>query len=151
MGRVDFFVCDANWAIGCVRDGSRPDEHVQRFLPGGTISSMDRVEASSRLHAPGFQGGFTKKPKQYVGSSLAYFLALILTTDVDYGVPWLYHIVFSRQSDTFEVYDFKLTKQEGPTYIPNRTLIRAGCRSIVPSELHQCRFFTVTGDISCRD
>lgn len=117
MGRVDFFVCDANWAIGCVRDGSRPDEHVQRFLPGGTISSMDRVEASSRLHAPGFQGGFTKKPKQYVGSSLAYFLALILTTDVDYGVPWLYHIVFSHQSDTFEVYDFKLTKQEGPIFL----------------------------------
>lgn len=78
---------------------------------------MDRVEASSRLHTPGFQEEFTKKPKQYVGSSLAYLLTLILTTNVDYGVPWLYHIVFSPQSDTYEVYDFKLTKQEGPIFL----------------------------------
>lgn len=94
-----------------------PTSMCSGFFPGGRYHPWIESKQAQDYMLLDFREDFTKKPKQYVGSSLAYFLALILTTDVDYGVPWLYHIVFSHQSDTFEVYDFKLTKQEGPIFL----------------------------------
>ena len=38
-GRVDFQIKSIGWAIECVRDGDRLDDHVERFLPGGKYHS----------------------------------------------------------------------------------------------------------------
>lgn len=34
-GRVDFRVNSVKWAIECVREGDRLEDHIARFLPGG--------------------------------------------------------------------------------------------------------------------
>ena len=34
-GRVDFQIKPINWAIECVREGNRLEEHIKRFLQGG--------------------------------------------------------------------------------------------------------------------
>src|SRR4051794_31286783 len=34
-GRVDFQIKPVRWAIECVRDGDRIEEHIARFRPGG--------------------------------------------------------------------------------------------------------------------
>jgi hypothetical protein len=49
-GQVDFYIKHVKWAIECLRDGDRLDEHIKRFQPGGKILPMDRIWRNPRVH-----------------------------------------------------------------------------------------------------
>lgn len=49
-GRIDFFIKSTKWGIECVREGDRLQQHIQRFLPGGSYYPLiERGEMDQHL------------------------------------------------------------------------------------------------------
>jgi len=87
-GRVDFLVRQKNWAIECVRDGSRLNEHISRFQEGGRYYQWIESGEITEYIILDFRTGMPKIP-------------------LDIDIP-LFYIVFNNDYSKFQVYDGKL-------------------------------------------
>ena len=62
-GRVDFLLKKVKWGIECVREGTRLDEHIQRFLPGGRYYPWIEEKQMSDYILIDFRKSMPKMPK----------------------------------------------------------------------------------------
>ena len=102
-GRVDFQIKSVKWAIECVREGDRLDEHVSRFQLGGTYYPMI---ISGEIRDYILLDFRTSKPRKARG--MVAFSSGSTNADRLDAVPFLYFIVYSDNYTTYEIYDAKL-------------------------------------------
>lgn len=106
-GRVDFLVRQVNWAIECVRDGSRLDEHISRFRKGGRYYQWIENGEITEYIVLDFR---RRMPTTQLGIYNDTFIHLVLTLtmdDLDIDFP-LFYIVFNNDYSRYQVYDGKL-------------------------------------------
>ncbi|KAH0558586.1 hypothetical protein GP486_004759 [Trichoglossum hirsutum] len=92
-GRVDFLVQSQRWAIECVRDGDRLNEHISRFQQGGQYYDWIQNGDIGQYIVLDFR---TSKPKKIR------------------DIPWLYFVVFSADYITCIVYNAQVELVAGP-------------------------------------
>jgi hypothetical protein len=61
-GRFDFVVPKMKWGIECVRDSSKLQEHIKRFLPGGRYHQWIASGQMTEYIILDFRQGTPKKP-----------------------------------------------------------------------------------------
>jgi hypothetical protein len=98
-GCVDFQIKCQKWAIGCVTEGDRLEQHIERFLEGG------------RYH------------KWIESGEIKDYIILDFRTSMPRKVrdnnPFLYFIVFSDDYTCYETYDAKLNLVEEKRALTN--------------------------------
>ncbi|KAJ9263388.1 hypothetical protein DTO212C5_7573 [Paecilomyces variotii] len=85
-GRVDFLVKSVGWAIECLRDGDRIEEHISRFHEGGRYHKWIETAEIKQYILLDFRTSVPQKPR-----------------DDDH----LYSVVFNEDYTTYKIYDAK--------------------------------------------
>jgi hypothetical protein len=102
-GQVDFYIKSVKWAIECVREGDRLDQHIARFQPGGLYYPSIATEEILDYILLDFR---TSKPNKNRGM-FAFSPSSTNVNRLD-DIPFLYFIVFSKDYTSYEIYDAKL-------------------------------------------
>ena len=106
-GRVDFLVRQKNWAIECVRDGSRLNEHISRFQEGGRYYQWIESGEITEYIILDFRTGMPKIPLGMYDNAFIHLVFTLTIDDLDIDIP-LFYIVFNNDYSKFQVYDGKL-------------------------------------------
>jgi hypothetical protein len=106
-GRVDFLVRQKNWAIECVRDGSRLNEHIRRFQEGGRYYQWIESGEITECIILDFRTGMPKIPLGMYDNAFIHLVFTLTIDDLDIDIP-LFYIVFNNDYSQFQVYDGKL-------------------------------------------
>jgi len=104
-GRVDFQVMPVKWAIECVREGDRLEDHIARFLPEGKYYKWIMSEEIKEYILLDFRKSKPRKVRGIVIFSIPLGRRRLIRLD---NVPFLYFIVFSDDYTSYETYDAKL-------------------------------------------
>jgi len=102
-GQVDFYIKSVKWAIECVREGDRLEQHIARFQPGGLYHPWIATEEILDYILLDFR---TSKPSKKRGM-FAFSPSSTNVNQLD-DIPFLYFIVFSKDYTSYEIYDAKL-------------------------------------------
>ena len=103
-GRVDFLIKSVKWAIDCVRDGDRLEDHISRFQPGGLYYPMIESGEFRDYILLDFRTSMPRKARGKFTFSSDSSTNAYQSDDV----PFLYFIVYSDNYATYEIYDAKL-------------------------------------------
>jgi len=101
--QVDFQIKSVKWAIKCVREGDRLEDHISRFQPGGRYYPMIECGEIQDYILLDFR---TSKPRRARG--MVSFSPGLTNADQLDDVPFLYFIVYSEDYAAYEIYDAKL-------------------------------------------
>jgi hypothetical protein len=116
-GQVDFYIKSVKWAIECVREGDRLDQHIARFQPGGLYYPLIATEEILDYILLDFR---TSKPNKNRGM-FAFSPSSTNVNRLD-DIPFLYFIVFSKDYTSYEIYDAKLNPLSPHSSSPNCSL-----------------------------
>ena len=98
-GRVDFQIRSQKWAIECVREGSKLDEHIARFWKGGEYHKWIRSGEIKDYIILDFQMSMPPEGK--------------------YSIPSLYFIVFSEDYRRYKTYNARGNKEGNERALTN--------------------------------
>jgi hypothetical protein len=98
-GSVDFQIKCQKWAIECVREGDRLQEHIARFQRGGRYYEWITTGQVKEYIILDFRTSMPRKARD--------------------NTPFLYFIVFSSDYTSYETYDAKLKLVEKRRLLTN--------------------------------
>jgi len=98
-GSVDFQIKSQKWAIECVREGDRLEQHIERFLEGGRYYKWIESREIEDYVILDFRTSTPRKVRD--------------------NIPFLYSIVFSKDYTCYETYDAQLNLVEKKRALTN--------------------------------